>query len=132
MLFRSAHFIHEGHFERHLSRLKVAYRNRRDELINALERSLLNPYLSIHGEDAGLHFVLELETNRLGRELVDAAKQHTVLLSALKEYEVDYDLPDFPYLILGYSELKSEQLPGFIAALEAAWMPLLENEENAF
>lgn len=127
-----AHFIHEGHFERHLSRLKVAYRNRRDELINALECSLLNPYLSIHGEDAGLHFVLELKTNRLGRELVDAAKQHNVLLSALKEYEVDYDLPDFPYLILGYSELKSEQLPGFIAALEAAWMPLLENEENVF
>lgn len=121
-----AHFIHEGHFERHLARLKVSYRNRRDELIDRVIQSKLKPYVSIHGEDAGLHFVLELKTKQLGRDFVEAAKRRGVLLSSLKEYEIDYDLPDFPYLILGYSDLKSDQLPGFIHALEEAWLPLLK------
>lgn len=121
-----AHFIQEGHFERHLSRLKVAYRNRRDAVIHALTQSNLKHYLTIHGEDAGLHFVLELKTKQTGSMFVQAAKQYSVLISHLKDYEVQSNIPDFPYLILGYSELKREQLNGFIDALEQAWLPLLQ------
>lgn len=53
-----ARFIEEGDYERHVSRMRTHYRAVRDALIAALRTSGLGERMSVHQEDAGIHFVL--------------------------------------------------------------------------
>ena len=81
-----ARFLSEGHFERHISRMKKHYRARRDAVIAAIEQSPLAGRAEILERDAGLHFLLRVETektdNRLAKEAADAGLR----LSFLSEY----------------------------------------------
>src|SRR5262249_17382212 len=53
-----AHFIEEGHLERHILQMKKLYRKRREALIAALETHFPHD-LQIYGDVAGLHLVAE-------------------------------------------------------------------------
>ena len=57
-----ARFISGGHYERHLSRMRKEYRNRRAEVVEAFRSSALAPRVTFSEERAGLHFLLRLET----------------------------------------------------------------------
>ena len=59
-----ASFLEEGYFESHVNRMRVFYRNRRDEVLAAIGQSPLSGRCRVLGEEAGLHFLLELETER--------------------------------------------------------------------
>jgi GntR family transcriptional regulator / MocR family aminotransferase len=58
-----ADFIREGHFGRHLRRMRALYRERRGVLLDALRREL-GDVLSVVGDDAGMHLVAVLSTGR--------------------------------------------------------------------
>jgi len=61
-----ASFIVEGGFERHLRRMRVLYRARREALLAALRRHI-GDGLEVSGESAGMHLVVRLpllETDR--------------------------------------------------------------------
>jgi GntR family transcriptional regulator/MocR family aminotransferase len=51
-----ADFMEEGHFARHLRRMRVVYLNRRNALVDGI-RERLDGLLTIHNADAGLHLV---------------------------------------------------------------------------
>jgi GntR family transcriptional regulator / MocR family aminotransferase len=53
-----AHFIEEGHLERHILKMKKIYRKRRERLIAALETHF-SSQIQIYGDIAGLHLVAE-------------------------------------------------------------------------
>lgn len=53
-----ARFISGGHYERHLSRMRKEYRNRRAEVVEAFRSSALAPRVTFSEERAGLHFLL--------------------------------------------------------------------------
>lgn len=55
-----ADFLREGHFARHLARMRAAYRRRREALLGGLAR-YCRGYLSVHNADAGLHVAAFLE-----------------------------------------------------------------------
>ncbi len=57
-----ASFLSEGRFEQHLSRARNRYRALRDQVLEALEASGLAGRAQISGADAGLHFLVRLET----------------------------------------------------------------------
>jgi GntR family transcriptional regulator/MocR family aminotransferase len=49
-----AEFLGEGHFERHLRRMRSAYLERRNALLRGLDRHC-GDWLQVHNSDAGLH-----------------------------------------------------------------------------
>jgi GntR family transcriptional regulator/MocR family aminotransferase len=53
-------FIHDGHFARHLRRMRTRYAERRGILVTALEREGLH----VSGDRAGMHVVVELPRDR--------------------------------------------------------------------
>ena len=55
-------FIREGHFARHIRRMRVLYLARQKTLMSAL-RSTLGPQIEIMGTDAGMHLVALLPAN---------------------------------------------------------------------
>ena len=69
-----ASFLSEGRFEQHLSRARNRYRALRDQVLEALEASGLAGRAQISGADAGLHFLVRLETERGDQELTQLAR----------------------------------------------------------
>jgi GntR family transcriptional regulator / MocR family aminotransferase len=65
-----AHFIEDGHLERHILKMKKIYRKRREALIAALE-TYYHRRIHIYGDVAGLHLVAEFS----GRALTDRPLQ---------------------------------------------------------
>ena len=54
-----AEFIADGHFERHLRRMRVLYRARRTALLAALQR-YVGPRAEVIGDSAGMHLAIRL------------------------------------------------------------------------
>ena len=81
-----AKFLEEGHFERHVNRMRVYYRSRRDAVLRAIENSPLSGRCRVLREDAGLHFLLELDTSRSDGELEALAGEQGIRLSFLSHY----------------------------------------------
>ena len=82
-----AQFLEEGHFESHISRMRVFYRGRRDQIIGMILASPLAERCRVLREEAGLHFLLELDTGRPDQELRGLAEEQGIRLSFLTDYE---------------------------------------------
>jgi GntR family transcriptional regulator / MocR family aminotransferase len=119
-----ASFLHEGHFERHLNRMRSAYRGRRDQLIRRLENSRLAEVATWFGENAGLHFLLTISNGMTENELVAAAKQEGVRVYGLSEYALLHRLDEPPTLVIGYSNQTEKEIEAIVQCLERAWVPL--------
>ena len=123
-----ARFLREGHFERHLSRMKVVYRARKEALVSAFSASRLSPYITLYGQDDGLHSLMHVKSTQSGSELAKRAKSVGINFTPIKDYSLDYNSPDSPDLVFGFSELLKEKIPDLLHALEIAWKDLLTDE----
>lgn len=83
-----ARFLDEGHFESHISRMRVFYRGRRDAVLAGIGSSPLAGRCRVLGEDAGLHFLVELDTGRSDAELGREAEALDIRLSFLTDYQL--------------------------------------------
>jgi GntR family transcriptional regulator/MocR family aminotransferase len=79
-----ADFIGRGELDRHLRRMRLVYRRRRDTLVRALERAL--PELEIGGIAAGLHVIASLPAGIDERRVLDAAFERRISVSGLGEH----------------------------------------------
>lgn len=113
-----ARFIDEGYFEKHINRMRTYYRRVRDELLQAIRSSLPAAKCRIAEEDAGLHFLLHLDTNLSDKQLRERAGQAGVRLSLLSEYycETAEKIPAHT-LVVNYSGIKSGEIPHLVNLL---------------
>ena len=81
-----ARFISEGYFEKHINRMRNYYRNKRDKLLHTIETSPLASYVTIFEEDAGLHFLLKIDTKLSDKEFLLKMEQTGIKLSSLSQY----------------------------------------------
>jgi GntR family transcriptional regulator/MocR family aminotransferase len=113
-----AAFINEGHFDRHLRKLRQVYKARRDSLVAALRANFENPTIS--GDDSGLHLVWRLPPGfPAAREIQTRAREIGIGVYALSSgaaFDFNGDVPD-DALVLGYSSLDERQIGSAIAKL---------------
>ena len=102
-----ARFLSGGGFETHVNRMRVFYRGRRDQVLSALEKSPLKGRYVVRGEDAGLHFLVGLDTWRSDRELARLAQEAGIRLSFL----TDYGGGEEHWLVVNYPGADLERLP---------------------
>ena len=57
-----ARFLCEGHFEKHINRMRKFYRSRRNGLLEILKTCRWSEKLTIEEADAGLHFLVHVDT----------------------------------------------------------------------
>ena len=115
-----ARFLEGGHFERHIARMRVEYRDRKAALTACVKELGLPARLS--GADAGLHMLLTLENGMGEGELVERAAEEGVAvypLSASWLTPPPEELP--PTLIMGYARLEAEDIRQAFRRLGAAW-----------
>lgn len=116
-----ARFIREGHFSTHLRRMRTFYRARRDAVIKRLQASPFAKSIHIREADAGLHFLLELQTDRHDEQLRQLAQKAGIRVAFLQDYYIhDHAAPgDTHTVVLNYSGVTPEALADGIEKLAA-------------
>lgn len=109
-------FISEGHFERHLRRLRQAYGQRRQLLVTALKKNL--GYLSFVDDPAGLHIMLYLPPHFNEKEVVHLAATAGVVVYPGTPYHLQKSAP--PSILLGFSGLEPAEIEEGVARLTIA------------
>ncbi|MFF2793174.1 PLP-dependent aminotransferase family protein [Streptomyces sp. NPDC058049] len=110
-----ADFIECGAYDRHVRRMRLRYRDRRDQLVAVLAARA--PEVRVTGISAGLHAVLELPP---GRESPALAAAHAVglALDGLSSYQHPADpTPHREGLVVGYATPPDSAFTRALAAL---------------
>jgi GntR family transcriptional regulator/MocR family aminotransferase len=103
-----AEFIERGELDRHLRRMRVRYRHRRDALIAALRREL--PELDVGGAAAGLHLTLALPAGVDAEAIVARAQARGVAVLGCAR----------SLLFVGYANIADAAIEPAVAALAEA------------
>ena len=123
-----ADFIQEGHFERHIRRMRAIYRSRRQLLLGLLRREL-GGLVEVEAPDAGMNLVVWLpkgaEDAKVSAELA-AAQVDAMPLSA---WRIQRHLP--PGLLLGYSGVREADLREGVRRLRAVLERLFHSSGKA-
>lgn len=102
-----ADFITEGHFERHLRRLRKEYGQHRRILVSAIEK-YLGDRVTFAPEPAGLHVMLYLHDGLNEQQLVARAAGQGVRVYEGAPYHLQKPAP--PSILLGFSGLPPKQI----------------------
>jgi GntR family transcriptional regulator/MocR family aminotransferase len=95
-------FLTEGHLEHHIRKMRSHYDHRRRALVQALEE-LFGDRVTIFGEQAGIHVMVQFSVGLTGAEILKRSKAAGVgLMAALPHYLQGGNDTAF---ILGYGEL---------------------------
>lgn len=113
-------FMDEGHFERHLNRMRNLYRQKRERLVTAI-RDLL-PEARIEGAASGLHFVLRAGNGLSEPELVQRASEWGVKVYGFSRYS-SAPTSDAPRdaIVLGFATLRLDEIEDAVMLLKRAW-----------
>ena len=115
-----ARFLSGGYFEKHINRMRRFYQKRRNLVIDALSRCAAAEQLTIMEQDAGLHFLLQVDTRWSDARLTQWLMDLGIRIQALSSFYHDSDPGDLHCLVVNYSGLEEPQLDSALARLEQA------------
>ena len=114
-------FLSRGHFEKHLNRMRKFYKNRRNTVISMLKTCAFSHQLTILEQDAGLHFLLKVDTELSDDALTQRLEAAGIRVRMLSSYYHDQPQTHRRCLVVNYSGLKEdalakalEMLPGIL------------------
>lgn len=115
-----ARFIGRGFFEKHINRMRKFYKSRRNTVVSLLENCSFSHKLTIQEQDAGLHFLLNVDTSLSDQSLTEKLAALGIRVRALSSYYHDQS-EDLHCLVINYSGLKEERLSAALAAISQEW-----------
>ena len=106
-----ARFLDQGHFEKHINRMRKFYKTRRDRVLSAIERCPQADKLTIREENAGLHFVVQVDADLSDEALVSRCEDTGIRVRTLGSYYRGA-VPENARqcLVINYSGLTEESL----------------------
>lgn len=117
-----ARFINEGYFEQHINRMRNYYRTLRDEMITQVKNSRIKDRVEILEQDAGLHFLLKVRTEKTDEEILRQARGKNIRLACLSEY-YEGESKDYEHcIVINYSGVEKTQIQGGIRHLEEIFL----------
>ena len=115
-------FLEEGHFTRHLARMRAAYKGRMERLAAALDEGFGREHVRLTGQHTGLHLLLTLLDGPGEAQMIASAAAEGVKLRGLSEYYMENREACPPNtVVLGYASLQNEEIPELVRALKRAW-----------
>ena len=102
-----ADFLTEGHFERHIRRMRHLYNRRRQGLVKALN-DYLGSSITILGENAGIHLMAKIETTVPDQVVIQRAASVDVGIISAQDYYLTS--PKTSEFIFGYAQLSEGQI----------------------
>jgi GntR family transcriptional regulator/MocR family aminotransferase len=115
-----AAFINEGHFSRHIRRMRLAYGERREVLVTSIQKEL-DSVLQVQGAEAGLHLAVTLPKGYRDRMIsARAALQNLWLWPLSPSYLGKNARQGF---ILGFGGTTAKEIPQAVRRLRAVLVP---------
>lgn len=119
-----ARFLGEGYFEKHLNRMRKVYKTRRNQILATLKNCPHAGRFAVREQDAGLHFLLRVDTREEDAALCARWEAAGVRVRALSSfYHGQAPESDRHCLVVNYSGLQPEQLSLLARALEQIEIP---------
>ena len=111
-------FIEEGFFEKHINRLRNHYHKKRDALLTAIRNSRLGDCVCISGEEAGVHFLMEIQTEKEEEEFLAAAQARGIRLSPLSAHYHNQETERRNVYVMNYSSVETDNAEEIVRRLE--------------
>ena len=106
-----ARFIRLGYFEKHINRMRKFYKNRRNQVISLLNNCKFSDRFTILEQDAGLHFLLKIDTALSDRELTQRLEAMGIRVKTLSHYyHEDPGEEMLHHLVVNYAGLDPDSL----------------------
>ena len=106
-----ARFLSQGHFEKHINRMRKFYRSRRNRVLEILKNCRWADQLTIEEADAGLHFLVQVDTDLSDEMLERFCGEKGLRVRCLSRY---YDgtppRESLHKIVVNYSGLRDEDL----------------------
>lgn len=114
-------FIRRGQFERHLNRMRNVYKEKRDYILKAFQP--YRQFLTISGENSGLHMLLHFKDGRTTTQLLSQAAEQGIRLYQVSDYSMDTRSSSAfdDHIILGYAALPMDRLETGLSRLLDVW-----------
>lgn len=115
-----ADFIANGYFERNINRLRTLYRKKQD----ALKTTIANVFgekIQVSGEGAGLHLLLDIDTDLSPETLIEKAASIDIKLYSVKPYYADSAKAPKCQIQLGFPTIPQEKFSSILTQLKKAW-----------
>lgn len=110
-----ARFLEKGFFEKHINRMRKFYRARRNRVIALLESCPVADKLTIQEQDAGLHFLLRVNTRLTDAALREYLERKGIRVQALSQFYTQ--AKDLHCLVVNYSGVDEDLLKKALEAL---------------
>jgi GntR family transcriptional regulator/MocR family aminotransferase len=111
-----AKFMAHGHWERHIRRMRMAYKKKPDTLLRSVENHFGTRAVVV-GQGAGLHIVLALSgTVPIEAEIIDQARQKGIRLLPFSDFYVTGQ-PEATTLLLGFGGMGASEIERGIALI---------------
>jgi GntR family transcriptional regulator/MocR family aminotransferase len=109
-------FMEQGHWERHIRRMRMIYQKKHDLLLRSIETHF-GKQAKVIGQGAGLHVVMMLPGTRHSEaEIIARARQKGVQLFPFSEFHVSGQ-PETTTLLLGFGGMNGSEIEQGIAIL---------------
>jgi GntR family transcriptional regulator / MocR family aminotransferase len=108
-----ADFISEGHFARHIRRMRILYGERRSALVRSIRREL-GSTAQVLGDEAGMHLTVTLPKGSRDLEIAERAARENLWLWPLSPSYVGEPRPG---LILGFGSTAVPEIPRAVRKL---------------
>lgn len=105
-----ARFLKEGYFEKHINRMRKFYQSRRNRVIQQIQTIPGGEKLTILEQDAGLHFLVKVDTEKSDRELTEYLLDRGIRVQTLSSYYAEPTPESAHFLVINYSGLDEEKL----------------------
>jgi len=99
-------FIAEGHFARHIQRMRKLYAQRR-EMAAAGLAAVLGRHLRIDPQPGGMHLVLRLDARRADEPLAARVREQGMYAHALRDWTVEAREP--PALLMSFTNIDTQE-----------------------
>jgi GntR family transcriptional regulator/MocR family aminotransferase len=113
-------FMKEGHWERHLNKMRTAYRKKQALLLDCLT-TIMGERVDVIGEHSGLHILLKVKKGMSEQKLIEAAAKQGVTIYPTSIYYHSAGENNTPYVLLGFAGLSDGEIKTGVNLLFKAW-----------
>lgn len=113
-------FIKDGYFERYLNKMRKAYKEKHDYLLEQL--TCFERTFDFSGENAGLHILLTAKEEIPAKELITAAEEEGIKIYGVSDSLLGNVNEKYLHTVmLGYGALEKDEIKEGIDKLKLAW-----------
>ncbi|MFC8687178.1 PLP-dependent aminotransferase family protein [Brevibacillus porteri] len=116
-------FMQKGYWEKHVRKMRTVYHRKHDALLRAIQ-TYMPREVRVLGQSAGLHILLEVDTSRTEKELIDLARAADVRVYPSGHNWANDPTNARPRIIVGFGGVEEQDIAVGIGRLAEAWFSL--------